>query len=770
MHRLVTIILIAGAALVGPRTAAAQDNPFSSCDPADAVRAAGLEQAEITARAGALQVRWSGGVVIPCGEMTLFADEVIYETDTREIHAIGSVSLQQPDLQIYADRAVLNGQTKLGTFYTASGIASIGPQPVQRSVFGTMEPDVMFHGGEIAKTGPKTYRIRNGGFTSCVQATPRWQMTASNATLTLDEHALLRNVVLKVKDVPLLYLPAIYYPINEEDRATGFLLPTYGSSSIRGTSLSNAFFLVLGRSQDATFYHDWYSQTGQGVGAEYRFVASPTSRGEAEFYMTNERALLGEEGEVQQAAHRSYRIDGNATHALPHGFRAYGRVNYFTDAATQQAYQNIDDFSQRQRAFSGTLTGNLGRYRLTASADQRDIFYGVDRGQRTGRAPSFAVAASEKPIGGTKIYVGAAGEAAYLVRQDDIADPATNRSLWRFDGGPTVRAPLSNLPYLTATGSASWRLTRWLETVDPVTSEQVSVPLNRQLLEMQARVVGPVLSRVFLTPNNTYANGFKHLIEPSFTLRRTTPFDEFERVVRFDSIDYMVGGVTTFDYAITNRLLARRPRPGAAPGTPGAQGIAREILSVEMGQTYYTDPLAASIDRDYESNAGTPNRSTGTFSPLRIRATARPTDAASTTFSMEVDSKHRAIRTMRAAGALEGEHVQISAQWSKYFQIEGLPGFDRPGDHYLGGTTTLRSSGNRLGGSYFFNIDVANRGFVQQRVVAYYNSQCCGVSFDWQTISTPLYRRAPSDRRFGISFTLAGIGSFSNPLGSFGGR
>jgi hypothetical protein len=27
----------------------------------------------------------------------------------------------------------------------------------------------------------------------------------------------------------------------------------------------------------------------------------------------------------------------------------------------------------------------------------------------------------------------------------------------------------------------------------------------------------------------------------------------------------------------------------------------------------------------------------------------------------------------------------------------------------------------------------------------------------------------PSDRRFGISFTLAGIGSFSNPFGSFGG-
>ena len=29
--------------------------------------------------------------------------------------------------------------------------------------------------------------------------------------------------------------------------------------------------------------------------------------------------------------------------------------------------------------------------------------------------------------------------------------------------------------------------------------------------------------------------------------------------------------------------------------------------------------------------------------------------------------------------------------------------------------------------------------FVQQRIMAYYNSQCCGISFDWQTMATPLW-------------------------------
>ena len=47
----------------------------------------------------------------------------------------------------------------------------------------------------------------------------------------VDEYAVLTNTVLKVKGVPMFYLPVMYYPIQSDDRATGFLLPTYGSST-----------------------------------------------------------------------------------------------------------------------------------------------------------------------------------------------------------------------------------------------------------------------------------------------------------------------------------------------------------------------------------------------------------------------------------------------------------------------------------------------------------------------------------------------------------
>ena len=113
-------------------------------------------------------------------------------------------------------------------------------------------------------------------------------MTASSVTINLDEYAVMRNSVLSVKGVPFFYLPILYYPIQTEGRATGFLMPTCGASSIRGPSLSNACFWAIGRSQDATVFHDLFTSTGQALGSEYRYVGN-AGRGNFTSYFLDER-------------------------------------------------------------------------------------------------------------------------------------------------------------------------------------------------------------------------------------------------------------------------------------------------------------------------------------------------------------------------------------------------------------------------------------------------------------------------------------------------
>ena len=233
-------------------------------------------------------LRLTGEVELEGDGWEFYADQVDLFTDENRLDALGNVVYVAEGARLAAERAEIDTEDLTGIFYSASGSINMGEE-TERSMFGSQEPDMYFYGETIEKIGPRTYRLSKGGFTSCVQPTPRWELTSSSFTINVDDYAVIRNAVLEVKGVPVFYLPALYYPIQEDGRATGVLMPTYGVSTVRGASLSNGFFWAMGRSQDVTLLHDWFASRGQGTGAEYRYVREQGSGGNLRTYFLNER-------------------------------------------------------------------------------------------------------------------------------------------------------------------------------------------------------------------------------------------------------------------------------------------------------------------------------------------------------------------------------------------------------------------------------------------------------------------------------------------------
>ena len=58
---------------------------------------------------------------------------------------------------------------------------------------------------------------------------------------------------------------------------------------------------------------------------------------------------------------------------------------------------------------------------------------------------------------------------------------------------------------------------------------------------------------------------------------------------------------------------------------------------------------------------------------------------------------------------------------------------------------------------------------VSQTGMLSYMAQCCGVQVEFQKFNFPNGYRIPNDRRVNFSFVLAGLGTFSNFFGAFGG-
>jgi LPS-assembly protein len=710
----------------------------------------------------------SGAVEVHCGDTNFFADHVEFFTDTNRLIGIGNVVFTSQGNRIAADRVEFDTNKRVGVFYNAAGSASLGDR-VDRSMFGTQEPDAYFYGDKIEKLGDKKYRITKGGFTTCVQPTPRWEITSTSVILNLDDYAIVRNSVLKVKGVPVFYMPLFYYPIQDDDRATGFLIPTYGNSTVRGQSISNAFFWAINRSQDATFFHDWFARTGQGVGTEYRYLLGRGSEGEARFYMLNEHLSTYDDGGTTRTipGQRSIEFRTNASQRLPFGLRSRGRIDYFSNVTIRQIYQqNIYDASQRTRYFSGNLAGNWKGIGVNGTYDRRQVFFGESDSNIYGNTPRIAVNRAARRLFGTPIYFGFNSEFGNRPYQQFRNDKLTqDRGITKLDLSPQIRAPLTKWQFLNITSSLTWRGTYYSESLDQ-RRRQVDVPIFRKYFDLRSEVVGPIFTRVFDTPGGDDEGKLKHLIEPTFSIQRVTDIENRDRIVLLnDSGDYVIGNTTRITYGLTNRLLARQRE-----GRNSAGG--RQVLSVAINQSYYSDPRASQFDDEYSTSFR--GRQPSKFSPVSLNVRGTPSDRMNAVLRLEYDPEIGAVQSVSAQGeAAVGEWLHANMGWSqRRLRVSQLDLDPINFDNYINGQTVLRTNNSRFGGTYSFNFDVGRGTMLQQRFVGYYHAQCCGFAVEFQTFDFPQIDRfrVNQDRRFNFSFTLAGIGTFSNLLGAFGGQ
>jgi hypothetical protein len=276
-------------------------------------------------------------------------------------------------------------------------------------------------------------------------------------------------------------------------------------------------------------------------------------------------------------------------------------------------------------------------------------------------------------------------------------------------------------------------------------------------------LTGPVFNRVWDTPDNGYAEKFKHTVEPFVTVLRSSLINNYDLIVKSGN-DYTPGGLTQLTYGIANRFYAKRkPAPG------GAAAQAREILTVELRQSHFSDKFAAQFDTQCSSCNGTAAASN--FGPLNLSVRAQPTNSLNATVNADFDSRYRALRTITAAGSYSwNTQLQSTVSWTKRGLIPQLPDFTVPNES-INASSTVRTRDNKYGAIYSSNYDVANSTMLRQDISAFYNAQCCGIAFQYQNyhFGAGSGVAVTADHRFFMSFTLAGLGNFSPFNGALSG-
>lgn len=489
-----------------------------------------------------------GGVVtLEYQDVRLTARYVRADTKAKTVVAEGDVLLEQGPTRMTGLRLDLDLFDKTGVL--TDGTAEFA--------------GILLRGAALAKTGARTFEIRDGTVTACEGDDPAWVFQLKDGSVTLDDYAKLRTVVFRLGGVPLLYTPYLLWPALR-DRASGFLIPGIGYSSTRGGFLGLSYFQVLGRSADATLTTDLYTKEFFGVGAELRLRPSEGTRFTGAYY-----TVIDPNRRWQWKTWGSFTADDLAPRT-----RAVVNWTDYSDLAFFQAYdRDFNLTSTRTVGQKAFVTRSEGPFTFNLRLERETALYGASEVVLE-RKPVLEARLRPTGLFGNRVFVEAQGSGGYLRSIRPPGQPAGDYG--RFDLFPRVSAPLSPVPWLSLNVEAGYRVTQYGASVSADGRTLSDDPYTRGTAQAGVELTGPSFARVFDVKLGKFTK-LKHVIEPRADYQYQTDPGDLSRTPVFDEVDTILPS-HAIRYALVQRLLAKEK-----------SGVSREIASFELSSLHYLE-------------------------------------------------------------------------------------------------------------------------------------------------------------------------------------
>lgn len=212
-------------------------------------------QVTITGRSSYLL---EGDVVATQADQRLLADKMTYDAESDTAVADGHVRYQDSEAAFTASHAT----SQLS--YQKSKLDNVQYELIRQHGNGFAD--------HVERYAELDSHLEKVTYSTCPPSKRDWEFHA--ATIDIDHvegvgHA--RDATLYFKDVPILFLPYARFPVDDE-RHSGFLFPSFGSSSRTGFDLAVPYYLNLAPNMDATVGPHIYALRGVALDAEYRFL------------------------------------------------------------------------------------------------------------------------------------------------------------------------------------------------------------------------------------------------------------------------------------------------------------------------------------------------------------------------------------------------------------------------------------------------------------------------------------------------------------------
>lgn len=257
---LLAMTLAAAMAFASPSNA--QQGPQEEVGFADS-REVLMQADELTYDRETRVVTATGHVELAYGERVLLADRVTYDETTGVVTADGNVSLLDPQGDVaFADHIVLRNEMRDGVIQTLQVLLS---------------DDSRLAGSGVVRSGGNMTTLHRGVYSPCDvcekkgQTTPLWQIKAFRVIHNKQEQRIIyEDAYMEFFGIPVIYVPYFSQPDPTVKRQSGFLTPSFSSSSDLGQQVEIPYYWVISPDKDTTIVPRFTTKEGTVYQGEYR--------------------------------------------------------------------------------------------------------------------------------------------------------------------------------------------------------------------------------------------------------------------------------------------------------------------------------------------------------------------------------------------------------------------------------------------------------------------------------------------------------------------
>jgi len=272
------------------------------------------------------KLKASGNAILIKADQTIKADLIEFDQISENLYARGNVILDNKSSHIEGAELEYSLSTQTGTIPNASFWTKLNNESsnLNNTLRGTAS--LIFIQGENKKSG------ENFKVTTCEADQDDWYIKASEAEISQKSQRLIaKDVQLEFFGMPVLYSPYANFSFNDQ-RKSGFLVPSIGSTSKSGLELATPYYFNLSPNSDATLTPRYFSKRGVQLAGEYRYL-------EKNYYgLANIEYMPNDDAKSDRNDRYFFKL--GHSHSFGNGFSGTLRYedvsddNYFTDMSS----------------------------------------------------------------------------------------------------------------------------------------------------------------------------------------------------------------------------------------------------------------------------------------------------------------------------------------------------------------------------------------------------------------------------------------------------